>query len=1111
MKRAEEEEKIKQREKEFERRKQEEADLQRRQEEERLRKQKQEEEELERLLLEIGDDNDIIVDEDESFPVENGNVSTVPNSETTDLTTEKNIAASDESEGISEIAKDITFKNMPLSDKRNNDKLKEEIDDEPTNVWSSIRKIKESSSSYEALFNTKTAGNTEMVSIDDIDDMIQQLASQIAEKRTKPNEAVSVAKNDCLDKIKEEPEEEPTKPDTCFNDEDQVKQNSIINNCEMNDLKKPFDYDQWRQDMDKMFGLPIEEAEAVKKSASDEMYLQGLKNKIQENVKKTKKNFKNQEPPVDLLQNLDKQKEAKSTPKGDNEMFQLKMKEKERKRKKQEAVYQQKIETSFDKVKDMSLKSQKLEKISAESEMEILKIRDMAKKLVARSKANEDDFITIFKDIDNADALPIESDSKKKRKGRKKEPEVVKSILENDVHWTEEENNKWSSEKKEVTRVSNLLSALRQAAAAGASDFVTSSIVNTIDSCKKMQEEHEKERQADREERLKMEKIQKEEEEKFRLKKAAEESKRKLLEKEREEELAKKKILEELEKQKVIEAKKKEEYLKQKEAEEKRLKQVEIEKKQAKEKEELEMRKRNESLRKAEEEKERKKIEKEKQEQERKKRIEELEAKKKEDARKFKEAEDRKHFELELEMKQAKEREEAEKLRIKEDEFRKKKDFLNQQNNEEIKKRKEEMLKDKQKQQDLEEEQEQNRKISAKGQPSNNNMIDTKNSNKVEVKSLENVEVADEEMAAKLKHEEQMKRQEEFLAKMQQNEKNKKQAFLDKIEAEQKEVEKERKLKEENLRKKKELKTKAFNKKEEKQGVISNNLKVRSSIKPAERDNLDSELSNLDKIRKDVEAYKLNSLKQPIETSKNYEYEKIKPSAPLEENSMPRSSMQDQLKSIRAMRDENMRSEQNVRKDWPTTLTTVKTNSFIPKVSNKNEIEIMKIGSPSQIRKAVRSNVKVDLPEPEPSSSKVMTVKADTCIAIRNNKNEKEIMDIGCSSKTQEESAKKDEKEPFNNYKIRKEPTTTFEFKIPKKQSTTNVERPTTKDNKEAKTTTVENVVKYSEAIPLSIGENNSEPVPLKKKSLNTIPIPPPPKSKPPPPPSFKPPPPPPI
>jgi hypothetical protein len=54
--------------------------------------------------------------------------------------------------------------------------------------------------------------------------------------------------------------------------------------------------------------------------------------------------------------------------------------------------------------------------------------------------------------------------------------------------------------------------------------------------------------------------------------------------------------------------------------------------------------------------------------------------------------------------------------------------------------------------------------------------------------------------------------------------------------------------------------------------------------------------------------------------------------------------MQDQLKSIRAMRDENHKP--SVKKDWPSTLTTVKTNSFIPKVNNNNEIEILKIGSP---------------------------------------------------------------------------------------------------------------------------------------------------------------------
>ena len=115
---------------------------------------------------------------------------------------------------------------------------------------------------------------------------------------------------------------------------------------------------------------------------------------------------------------------------------------------------------------------------------------------------------------------------------------------------------------------------------------------------------------------------------------------------------------------------------------------------------------------------------------------------------------------------------------------------------------------------------------------------------------------------------------------------------------------------------------------------------------------------------------------------------------------------------------------------------------------------------------------------------------------------------------TEAESLNYDEKEPANNYKIRKVPTTTFEFKFPKKQSTTDLEKTIKKETnkRETKRTTIENVVKFSEAIPLSIGENHLETAPLKKISLSNIPIPPPPKSKPPPPPpSFKPPPPPPI
>merc|ERR1712227_1173029 len=102
----------------------------------------------------------------------------------------------------------------------------------------------------------------------------------------------------------------------------------------------------------------------------------------------------------------------------------------------------------------------------------------------------------IFTDIDNIENIIPDTENTKKGKKKvadKKQP----SILENEVHWTEEENNKWSTDKKEVTRVTDLLSALRTAAAAGATDFVTTSIQDTIKNCKRMQDDHEKEKKAE--------------------------------------------------------------------------------------------------------------------------------------------------------------------------------------------------------------------------------------------------------------------------------------------------------------------------------------------------------------------------------------------------------------------------------------------------------------------------------------------------------------------------------------------------------------------------------------------------------------------------------------
>jgi len=77
--------------------------------------------------------------------------------------------------------------------------------------------------------------------------------------------------------------------------------------------------------------------------------------------------------------------------------------------------------------------------------------------------------------------------------------------------------------------VSNLLSALRQAAAAGATSFVTSSIQDTINNCKKMQTEHENQKKIEKEEKLLEIEAKKKEEENKQIENKRKETERKLV------------------------------------------------------------------------------------------------------------------------------------------------------------------------------------------------------------------------------------------------------------------------------------------------------------------------------------------------------------------------------------------------------------------------------------------------------------------------------------------------------------------------------------------------------------------------------------------------------
>jgi len=222
----------------------------------------------------------------------------------------------------------------------------------------------------------------------------------------------------------------------------------------------------------------------LEKKAADELYLKNLRQKIQVSVEKVNKENKNKEKAKD--KRTDKNEiQSNPAPSNVDDFALLKLKEKERKKKKQDAKFQQKVVDNADKMKEMSIKTKKIEKISLESEEELQKIRDMAKKLIAKSEAKENEFNEIFLNLDNLENINVEGDKKKGKKGRKKVESTQKSILENEVHWTEEENNKWQTQDKGVSKVTNVLAALKAAAENGQSNFVAESLKETISNYKR--------------------------------------------------------------------------------------------------------------------------------------------------------------------------------------------------------------------------------------------------------------------------------------------------------------------------------------------------------------------------------------------------------------------------------------------------------------------------------------------------------------------------------------------------------------------------------------------------------------------------------------------------
>merc|ERR1719357_2084815 len=529
QKKIDEELKIKQKQEEYEKMMAIERAKRQKQEEDRQKKKQEEDEELQKLLMEIGDDFEIDATLEEEYTQEssfnetNSLVQSEHENQDENLVNSKTDAISDKNESskctsvqsvinikeeVPDLTQGITFsKNAPIEKgeqevkQLSNGVIATNENAEPANVWSSLRKIRENETEYKPLFSSNKNESSEIAYIDDIDDMIKDLAQKIAVKRHPTStQQKEVCKKPELNSVTEDCE-------VTLNDEkydNSTKEKQIINtNNGIDIIAKPFDYDIWKSEMDTMFQ---QTEDPLERKAADELYLQNLRQKIQTNVNKVNKSNKSNKDKEKIKEHILDKNEGSPIPKRKDDFAILKLKEKERKKKKNDAKFQQKVEDNTDKMKEMSLKTQKIEKISMNSQDEIKKIRAMANKLIAKSEAKENEFKEIFLNLDNIGEVLIETDKKKGKKGKKKKEDTKICALPDEVHWTEEDKHKWESNQKGDSKVSNVLAALKAAALNGQSNFVADSLKSTIDNCKKMEQDAEDERMQKKERRLAEEK-----------------------------------------------------------------------------------------------------------------------------------------------------------------------------------------------------------------------------------------------------------------------------------------------------------------------------------------------------------------------------------------------------------------------------------------------------------------------------------------------------------------------------------------------------------------------------------------------------------------------------
>ena len=206
--------------------------------------------------------------------------------------------------------------------------------------------------------------------------------------------------------------------------------------------------------------------------AKDKAYLDALKNRINEKIQKeldkNKKNNSNSNSQCiksDMKQKAEIEKNKQHKMKNVDSFELLKNKDKDRKRKKKE----EQLKVTTDKMRDMSLKSIKLDKVTKEAEEEIKRIKEMTQRMMMKSETNDNDFNEIFQNISILE--------KEKNTSHK-----VVFDKDAEVHWTEEDINKWPQQESSVG-LSSALSMLKVAALG--KNELANSLKGTISSVQK--------------------------------------------------------------------------------------------------------------------------------------------------------------------------------------------------------------------------------------------------------------------------------------------------------------------------------------------------------------------------------------------------------------------------------------------------------------------------------------------------------------------------------------------------------------------------------------------------------------------------------------------------